>query len=147
MQLELSFKWSLQREVQPAHPRLQILSGSGKILEKTLGQTGETKKIITVRKYNPRQLIIRHYMPRTKSVSIIWHLREQLYLIWYTRVTITRCSSDSVLMLKMKSIDYDCWYRLEEGKSLTYDVLISEQQLGSIITGVTVPGVGREGGS
>ena len=50
-------------------------------------------------------------------------------------------------MLKMKSIDYDCWYRLEEGKSLTYDVLISEQQLESIITGVTVPGVGREGGS
>ena len=79
MQLELSFKWSLQREVQPAHPRLQILSVSGKILEKTLGQTGETKKIITVRKYNLRQLTIRHYMPRLKSYGIIWHLREQLY--------------------------------------------------------------------
>ena len=52
-------------------PELQILSGSGKILEKTLGQTGEAKKIITVRKYNLRQLIITHYMPGLKSYGII----------------------------------------------------------------------------
>ena len=50
---------------------LQVLSGSGKILEKTLEQAGEAKKIIRVRKYNLRQLIILHYMPGLKSYGII----------------------------------------------------------------------------